>query len=305
MDLLDSTNSATGDFDNDGQNEIAIVVPDYLNREYTMLMVIDKVEGGFKLDQRKIPLGYLSSAISSTKHEGAIETRDLTGDAIPELLVFASNWRWGARLYTFTYSQGKINQLFALNDAYNHPTFTFSDQNNNRITEIHATGEKLGLMAYDFECNACLHVRVKDVYEYQPETQSFLQTEKKYYGHAGALTTFLEEVGEFQYDHPLLQHWAVDKKKRFSYILDQLEESGVSSLFESTDPQQYSSKEERDIVTVQLRRPMKLSDLAVREEESSNEKERRLSYYISSPAYEVVIKKSGGEWKVTAFDEIN
>jgi hypothetical protein len=171
--IINSANYYHGDIDNDGNGEIVVVAPDFLNREYATLFVIDDGEkqGQFRLYEKRIDnFGYLNSPGSKLSPQNPLEILDLTGDATPEILLFLSGGRWGADLLVFQYLREEgINQIFSSNPDYLFPQFLFSDSNGNKIIEIKATGE----MPFGGECDACEHIKVQEIFEYNRAVNKF------------------------------------------------------------------------------------------------------------------------------------
>ena len=301
--IVDGRNFYHGDIDNDGHAELVLVLPDYQNREYTTLFVIDQIQNWFQLHEKRVELGYFSTSNSEIGNQSPLRLADLTGDAVPEILLFVSRGRWGARLYIFNYSAGEIQKLFSIDEAYVYPEFVLTDQNRNQLLEIQVTGEEHGLIPFNFECNACPHMEVKEAYEYNSEGRKFVQIRQEYLGVPGAFYYFLNEIKDQGFNHPTFSKWSFEAKERFTYSLNQLRMQGINSLFDTLDKQPVSVKDQTEI-TLLLQRPLKLEDLVAREDETPDQTVKRLYYYDHSPVYEVSFQLQADHWIVSDFQEI-
>lgn len=97
---------------------------------------------------------------------------DLTGDSIPEIVVFSSGGRQDIQLYVFQYVEGELKQLLSLERGYLRADIIFTDQNHNHVQEIKVKGEQ-----YGDECMACEHKKIEESFEYHPGSKSFKQVQ--------------------------------------------------------------------------------------------------------------------------------
>lgn len=154
-------NSFYDDFDNDGKAELGMVLTDNLNHEYLDMIIVDHVSDSFHTARTKIKRPYSG---------GPPRILDLTGDAIPEIVVFSSGGRQDVQAYVFQYSQGELKRLLSLERGYLRADIIFTDQNNNHLPEIKVKGEQ-----YGDECMACEHKKIEEFFEYNPRSERFRQ----------------------------------------------------------------------------------------------------------------------------------
>lgn len=152
------------DFDNDGHNELAFLKSDFMNQEYVELVVIDRISDKLKsITHRISDVGYLYSPDSVFLQE-PLEAIDVTGDAVPEIIVFAGGSRGGAGIFVFQYNHGALKEIFRNHDLLK-AKYVFSDLNSNGVQEIRMQGNTL-----DFR-------EEKRVYEWAQSEGKFSQFE--------------------------------------------------------------------------------------------------------------------------------
>jgi hypothetical protein len=163
MDQLDTVTpytSTLGDFDNDGVNELLVVLDDPLNHEYFTTMIIDQNDTVLKRTDQKIGRPYIG---------GSPRALDVTGDAIPEIIVYATGGRQDIQAYIFQYDSGALRLLQAFERNYLRADFIYTDLNGNRVPEIIVRGEQ-----YGDECMACEHAHIEEVFEYDSRSSAFI-----------------------------------------------------------------------------------------------------------------------------------
>lgn len=133
--ILYSGNWELADVDGDQENEIAILQRDALNVKYIILKVIDFQEESRVTSYKLEGLGYFSSPNSSGVGLAPVKTLDLTGDTIPEIVLFLSPGRGGARLFAFQYQPANLKLLLKKDDLL-YPEYTFSDVDKDGVLEI-------------------------------------------------------------------------------------------------------------------------------------------------------------------------
>jgi|GEM_PF-6584933 len=159
LEIVRIDNSFSDDLDNDGDAEVAIVLEDYLNREYLDVAVVDFFGQRLRMVRKRLFRPYTDLPPRAV---------DVTGDAVPEILVFASGGRQDLQAYIFQYKDGEIHQIFSLDRDYLRADITVADTNGNQIPDITVTGEQ-----YGDECMACEHKRIREVFEYNEKTRTF------------------------------------------------------------------------------------------------------------------------------------
>lgn len=159
FDLINANNSFYDDLDNDGEAELVTVLPDFLNRIYLEIIVIDQKNNSIHTTKTRLERPY---------GDGAPRVIDLTGDGVPEIVVFSSGGRQDVQAYVFQYTQGKLKKIYDLERGYLRADIIITDQNNNRLPEIKIKGEQYGT-----ECMACDHKKIEDVFEYNPSSKQF------------------------------------------------------------------------------------------------------------------------------------
>ncbi len=121
------------DIDNDGENETVFFRIDLLNRDFVAVSIIDKINGNYKIIEKKIDWGYL----------GYVELFDVTGDLLPEIVLFVHPGKGGYKLLIYKYQDNKqLKKIFSNrgNDIY-YAEYTFSDLDNDNNIEIKINGE--------------------------------------------------------------------------------------------------------------------------------------------------------------------
>lgn len=161
LDLINASNSFFDDFDNDGSAEFLAVMTDYLNHEHLEIIVVDEKGDSLHVARTRIPKQY---------NGGAPRILDLTGDAIPEIVVFSSGGRQDIQVYAYQYIQGELKQVLSLERNYLRSDIIFTDQNHNYLPEIRIKGERFG-----DECMACDHEKIDESFEYNLRTGQFKQ----------------------------------------------------------------------------------------------------------------------------------
>lgn len=126
------------DLDNDQENEVVVLQRDAFNPSYTILKVVD-FQNDARVVSRTLEEGYLSSPNSSGGGLKSLESLDLTGDAIPEIILFLSPGRGGAKLHVFQYQLGNLKLLLKKDDLL-YSEYIFSDVDRDGILEIIAKG---------------------------------------------------------------------------------------------------------------------------------------------------------------------
>ncbi|MDP2736800.1 MAG: hypothetical protein Q8O59_03450, partial [bacterium] len=151
-------NIQTGDIDNDGENEIVFIRRDVLNNDYIIIVIIDKIEGKFKLIEEKMDEGY----------DGYVKLLDVTNDLQPEILLFMSQGRGGYPLSIYQYSESKKLQKIFESEFSLFPEYTFSDLDRDGLIEIKMEGElRDAVKSY--------HAQVEKIYEYDKEKNNFVK----------------------------------------------------------------------------------------------------------------------------------
>ncbi|MBU1987183.1 hypothetical protein KKF94_00425 [Patescibacteria group bacterium] len=143
------------DLDQDQEEEIVFLQEDILGREYILLNIINKNEQNFNLIQEKIQESYFNSHNSILYPSRPLKLLDLTGDSVPEILLFLNSGRYGAHLHVFEYKNRNLQRVLYI-DEFKYPKYIFTDTNKNLIPEI----------------------IIKDVgvkYEYNKKTNSFIK----------------------------------------------------------------------------------------------------------------------------------
>lgn len=299
--IISASNFSHSDVDGDGRNEVVMVIPDYLNREYMTVSVIDEVSGNFEMTEQRISRAYFN-APDSMYPMRPLHIIDLTGDAIPEIALFLSGGRWGGHLHVFSYHNGILEQRFQTQDVYAYPEYTFTDQNRNSIMEINLKGEKFDVIPFNFECMACQHMEVEETFEYNPRNGDFALTKQSYLGIPGAMHYALIDIAGQGYNHPLLRNWSAEQKERFAYTLNQLTEESNSGIFDTIDGKPVFD-EGRDEATFQFKHNFHAQDIVAPPHETKEQEEERLSYYRESPVYSARFTRSAGQWSMVYFAE--
>lgn len=127
------------DLDGDQENEVIVLQRDALNVKHIVLKIIDFQEGPRVVTYKLEGLGYFASPNSSGGGLAPIKTLDLTGDTIPEIIIFLSPGRNGAQLFVFQYQSGNL-KLLLKKDNLSYPEYTFSDADNDGVLEIIVRG---------------------------------------------------------------------------------------------------------------------------------------------------------------------
>lgn len=132
--LFYPSNGTLADLDGDARNEVVLLQRDALNVDRIILKVIDFQEKT-KVTDYPIERSYFSSQNSSLTPPNPLKVLDLTGDTLPEIILFLSPGREGADLYIFRYRPGHLT-LVLQKDELTYPEFTFTDTDNNGRLEI-------------------------------------------------------------------------------------------------------------------------------------------------------------------------
>ncbi|MEK7648505.1 MAG: hypothetical protein AAB400_01160 [Patescibacteria group bacterium] len=165
FDIVTPATSILGDFDNDRVNELIVMLDDPLNHAYLRIMIVDQGGSMLKYSEQKIDRPY----IGGTPH-----AVDLTGDTIPEIIVYATGGRQDIQAYIFQYDRDALHLLYAFERNYLRADVIFSDQNGNHIPEIIVRGEQ-----YGDECMACEHAYIEEVFEYDQRSKTFVLLSSK------------------------------------------------------------------------------------------------------------------------------
>lgn len=171
--IVNGQTSTVADFDNDGEDEIALLVTDNLNRAYSTLHVLDQNRNTINLFSEKFEPAYGASSQADFNIGQPVMAKDLTGDAIPEILLFLSGARGGSHLYILTYTPGSLRSIFDIGGDYKYISYSFTNQNQNRISEILLRGVK-----YKDMCEECSASERIEVFEYDPVSRQFVQFPK-------------------------------------------------------------------------------------------------------------------------------
>ena len=165
LDIVNAHNFSYDDLDNDGTPELVAVLMDFLNHEYLDVLVVDSRDNGLTITRTELDRPYIG---------GPLRIIDLTGDVIPEIVVFSGGGRQDVQAYIFQYRNGLLTLLFPIERNYLRADFIYSDQNGNHIPEIIVRGEQ-----YGGECMACDHPRIEEVFEYEPSSETFVLLSSK------------------------------------------------------------------------------------------------------------------------------
>ncbi len=159
FDLINAYNSFYDDLDNDGEAELVAVLPDFLNRMYLEIMIIDQKNNSLHTTKTRLerPYGW-----------GAPRIIDLSGDGTPEIIIFSTGGRQDIQAYVFQYTHPELKKIFDLERGYLRADIIFSNRNHNLIPEIIVRGEQYGT-----ECMACDHKKIEEVFEYNPSSKKF------------------------------------------------------------------------------------------------------------------------------------
>jgi len=162
LDFVYPASPRSFDLDNDGEKEIILIKTDSLNPDEAELLVIDQAKRGEKfIVKQKLANGYFYSPDSLAIPSESLEIFDLTADGNPEIILFSGNARGGAGIQIFQYGDGKLREIFQDHNLI-RPTYTFSDQNYNKIPEIIIRGQTLNKQ-----------IR-KEIYEYDSFAERFI-----------------------------------------------------------------------------------------------------------------------------------
>lgn len=139
LEVIYPGNWELADLDSDQENEVIVLQRDALNPSYTILKVVDFQDNTRVVNYTIENLGYLSSPNSSGGSLKPLDSIDLTGDAVPEIILFLSPGRGGAKLYVFQYQSSNL-ELLLKKDNLLYSEFIFSDVDKDGIFEIVAKG---------------------------------------------------------------------------------------------------------------------------------------------------------------------
>ena len=157
LDIVTAYNSFLADYDNDGENELLLVLEDRLNHEYLEVFVIDPTGNSLR---------EVHSLVTRPYSGGSSRVIDITGDAIPEIFIFSTRGRQDVQAYIFQYVLGELKELARFEHNYLRAEFIFTDENGNDRPEIKVKGEQ-----YGSECMACVHKKIEEVFEYNSRSK--------------------------------------------------------------------------------------------------------------------------------------
>lgn len=282
LDLITGDNFANTDIDNDGENEIIFILPDYLNMDYSTLYIIDQVEGKFILAKYIMEeLAYFDSPDSLFKPPRPLKILDITGDEIPEILLFLNSGRWGANLYVFSYYSQQLKELFSVDYPVVYPEFIFTDQNYNGILEIKVLGE-YGYVPFGPSCNACQRMQGEEIFEYNPKEKIFKSLSLKYLDIPGTFYYFLGDIKKLGFEHSVFQDWSEQAREKFQPALEDILQGGISVFHLLGDENGRIPR-----ITGQGKTELTL----------------QLFYKRDFPIYEAMFKKINNAWEVVSFEE--
>lgn len=152
------------DIDGDGRTEVLALVKDWEGRDPIQLLIVKKVGADL------LPNYYRIRGVEYIYDQ--LKVTDITGDSLPEILVFAGLWRGGANLYAFNFTDGKISQVFKKDNIF-YPTYTFRDVDSDDVLEIIVEGYSSGPMPAFFKCPPCKEEKVRQVIKFIKEEESF------------------------------------------------------------------------------------------------------------------------------------
>lgn len=158
LDVINAYNSSLGDFDNDGTNELLIILNDPLNHNYLEVLVVDPSDNTLRLAQTLIDRPYSG---------GPPRVVDVTGDAVAELVVFSSGGRQDTQAFIFQYANNELRKLLEITNAHTNVDFLFADQNKNGIPDIKVKGVRVDT------CIGCVPVTIEEVFEYDKKQKKF------------------------------------------------------------------------------------------------------------------------------------
>lgn len=207
------------DIDNDGENEILFVTTDILNSDFIIINVIDKIEGEFKLLEKKFDF-----------YSGHVELADLTSDIIPEIILYYSYGRWGDNIAVLQYKNHNLEEMFN-NGKFIFSEFTLSDENNNGLAEVKIKGRQFGINPVGDECSACHHTEAEEIYEYERDKNNFSLISQKYFGISGALYDAIGEIKSQGKSHRLLFCWPDENQEERDYFLKKINMDNPDHLF--------------------------------------------------------------------------
>lgn len=131
------------DVDGDQEHEVVVLQRDAFNVRYTLLNVIDFQEDPRVISHKIEGVGYFSSPSLNNSSSSPMKMLDLTGDTIPEIILFLSSGRGGGQLFVFQYQPGKPRLIFKKDD-FSYPEYSFSDLNGDGVMEIIVRGNRQG-----------------------------------------------------------------------------------------------------------------------------------------------------------------
>jgi len=172
MDVLEPHTWEYQDIDNDGEKELVLVDLDRAGHNFLDLVVIDVVNGAMtRYDKRFEDYQYFGSPDSLLRPVRPLRLLDITGDTIPEILIFGSWGRMGTRLHIVQYDSGMIDDREFVND-FAYPVYTFYDIDSDGIVEISVSGQdpcSFGTFAY-----SCDEMYKDAIIEYDLATDAFV-----------------------------------------------------------------------------------------------------------------------------------
>lgn len=175
-----STNTLKqSDLNNDGHNEVIVLQQDSIQPRFMFLKVFDFSKQESQLVDYIIDEGYFDSPDSKITNPRPLKLLDLTGDRLPEILVFATSGRGGAHLHIFEYKNRKLIRMYKKHNIF-YPTYTFLDVDSDGILEIIVEGHSSGPMPAFFKCPPCKEKKVKQVIKFIKDEENFrvIQEEK-------------------------------------------------------------------------------------------------------------------------------
>lgn len=172
MNLLEPHTWEYQDIDNDGKKELVFVDLDMLNHEFLDVVVVDVIDGKMtKVSKRFEDYQYFGSPDSALSPLRPLRLLDITGDLIPEILIFGSWGRMGTRLHIAQYGNGIIEDKEFVRD-FTYPVYTFYDTDHDGVLDISVSGEdpcNFGTYAY-----SCGSMYKDAIIKYDKATDSFV-----------------------------------------------------------------------------------------------------------------------------------
>lgn len=172
MDLLEPHTWEYQDIDNDGEKELVLVDLDMAGHNFLDLMVIDVIDGVMEsFSKRFEDYQYFGSPDSALSPLRPLRLLDITGDLIPEILIFGSWGRMGTRLRIVQYDNGVIEDKEFVRD-FTYPVYTFYDVDNDGVLEISVSGDDpCSFGVYEYSCGSMYR---DAIIKYDKATDSFV-----------------------------------------------------------------------------------------------------------------------------------